>query len=64
MPLHTRLRIPASARASFYLYNTLDEVDRLADALQSIKTLFRRHAHQPAAEATLSPAATTEHPNG
>jgi cysteine desulfurase/selenocysteine lyase len=63
MPLHVRLGISASARASFYLYNTFDEVDRLAEALQSIKTLFRRHARPPAAPRTLTPAAT-EHPNG
>jgi cysteine desulfurase/selenocysteine lyase len=44
MPLHRRLGIPASARASLYLYNTHDEVDRLAAALESVKTLLRRHA--------------------
>jgi cysteine desulfurase/selenocysteine lyase len=42
MPLHTRLGIPASARASFTLYNTRHEVEHLADALGSIKALFRR----------------------
>ncbi len=42
MPLHTRLGIPASARASFALYNTIDEIDRLAEALGSIKTMLRR----------------------
>ena len=42
MPLHTRLGIPASARASFALYNTVDEIDHLAAALGSIKTLLRR----------------------
>ena len=42
MPLHTRLGIPASARASFALYNTTEEIDRLAEALGSIKTLLRR----------------------
>jgi cysteine desulfurase/selenocysteine lyase len=44
MPLHRRLGIPASARASLYLYNTHDEVDRLAEALESVKTLLRRPA--------------------
>lgn len=33
MPLHERLGIPASTRASFYLYNTLDEVDTFAEAM-------------------------------
>ena len=30
MPLHSILRIAASARASFYLYNTKEEIDKLA----------------------------------
>jgi cysteine desulfurase/selenocysteine lyase len=42
MPLHTRLGIPASARASFTLYNTKREVEHLAAALESINALFRR----------------------
>jgi cysteine desulfurase/selenocysteine lyase len=36
MPLHSCLNIPASIRASFYLYNTFAEVDLLADALYSM----------------------------
>ncbi|WP_435146337.1 SufS family cysteine desulfurase [Halobaculum sp. P14] len=32
-PLHDRLDIPGSVRASFYVYNTTDEIDRLLDAL-------------------------------
>ncbi|WP_337176880.1 SufS family cysteine desulfurase [Paludisphaera sp.] len=42
MPLHARLGIPASARASFALYNTTEEIDLLAEALGSIKTMLRR----------------------
>ncbi len=42
MPLHKRLGINASSRASFYFYNTLAEVDLLADALQETKRIFRR----------------------
>lgn len=42
MPLHKRLGITASARASFYLYNTLAEVDILGEALERTKALFRR----------------------
>ncbi len=34
MPLHERLGIAASSRASFYLYNTLEEVDRLVAAVE------------------------------
>jgi cysteine desulfurase/selenocysteine lyase len=42
MPLHTRLGIPASARASFSLYNTRSEVEHLAQAIDSVKKLLRR----------------------
>ena len=42
MPLHVRLGIPASARASFSMYNTIAEIDRLGVALESIRLLFRR----------------------
>ena len=39
-PLHARYCIPASARASFYLYNTVDEVDVLTRALHKAQELF------------------------
>lgn len=42
MPLHHRMGVPASLRASFYLYNTLDEIDRFAEALESALRLLRR----------------------
>ncbi|HEX4146911.1 MAG TPA: cysteine desulfurase [Pirellulales bacterium] len=42
MPLHKRLGVQASARLSFYMYNTLAEVDRLGTAFDEIKRLFRR----------------------
>lgn len=32
-PLHDILEIPGSVRASFYVYNTTDEIDRLIDAV-------------------------------
>jgi cysteine desulfurase / selenocysteine lyase len=35
-PLMDRFGLPGTARASFAVYNTLDEVDRLADALEAI----------------------------
>jgi cysteine desulfurase/selenocysteine lyase len=41
-PLHDCLGVGATARASFYLYNTFDEVDRLIDALYKAKTTFAR----------------------
>jgi len=42
MPLHQHLGIPASTRASFYLYNTLDEVARLAASIAAAKARFTR----------------------
>ena len=39
-PLHARYCIPASARASFYLYNTVQEVDVLIGALHKAQELF------------------------
>ena len=42
MPLHKRFDVPATARASFYLYNTLEEVDRLGEAVAECKHFFRR----------------------
>lgn len=39
-PLHDRLGIHASARASFYLYNTLEEVDVLVEALHGAQAIF------------------------
>ena len=40
MPLHARLGLPASARASFYLYNTPAEVDTLVHGLYKAKEIF------------------------
>ncbi|HEY6563179.1 MAG TPA: aminotransferase class V-fold PLP-dependent enzyme, partial [Pirellulaceae bacterium] len=42
MPLHKRLGIQSSSRVSFYLYNTLEEVDLLIAALNNVRGLFRR----------------------
>ncbi|ODS31009.1 MAG: cysteine desulfurase [Candidatus Scalindua rubra] len=39
-PLHERLGISASARASFYFYNTMEEVDKLVNSLYKAKNLF------------------------
>jgi len=39
-PLHDTLGVPASARASFYLYNTREEVDALVDAVDEARQLF------------------------
>jgi len=40
MPLHEKYNIPATTRASFYLYNTMDEVDRLIEGLYNVKQFF------------------------
>ncbi len=40
MPLHERFNLPATARASFYLYNTPAEVDALIEALYKVKQVF------------------------
>ena len=42
MPLHERLGIASSARASFYLYNTLEEIDRLGDAMSAARKFLQR----------------------
>ncbi|HEU4329196.1 MAG TPA: cysteine desulfurase [Roseiflexaceae bacterium] len=39
-PLHGLLDIPASTRASFYLYNLPEEIDRLAVGLEKARALF------------------------
>jgi cysteine desulfurase/selenocysteine lyase len=40
MPLHKKLGIAATARASFYLYNTRDEVDAFIEALHKAQKFF------------------------
>ncbi|MFB6228368.1 MAG: aminotransferase class V-fold PLP-dependent enzyme [Halobacteriales archaeon] len=39
-PLHEEMGIAASARASFYLYNTREEVDKLVQAVEHARDLF------------------------
>jgi cysteine desulfurase/selenocysteine lyase len=45
-PLHDRLGITASTRASFYLYNTPAEVDLLVDVVRQIRDRFRPRGRQ------------------
>ncbi|HEY4657602.1 MAG TPA: aminotransferase class V-fold PLP-dependent enzyme, partial [Candidatus Bathyarchaeia archaeon] len=40
-PLMERLGVPGTTRASFYLYNTEDEVDRLAESLERAGRIFK-----------------------
>jgi cysteine desulfurase/selenocysteine lyase len=42
MPLHQHLQVAATTRASFYLYNTHEEVDALCRALYSARQAFVR----------------------
>jgi cysteine desulfurase/selenocysteine lyase len=41
-PLHRKFSLAATARASFYLYNTRDEVDKLAESLDKLRGMFTR----------------------
>ncbi|NLX09795.1 MAG: cysteine desulfurase [Chloroflexi bacterium] len=40
MPLHEKYGLPATARASFYIYNTTEDVDALVDAIYNARKLF------------------------
>ncbi|NOH13082.1 MAG: cysteine desulfurase [Chloroflexi bacterium] len=40
MPLHNKFNINATARASFYLYNTESDVDRLIEGLYKVKEVY------------------------
>ncbi len=40
MPLHERFQIPASTRASFYIYNTKSDVDMLVKGIRQVKEIF------------------------
>ncbi|RRR67692.1 MAG: cysteine desulfurase [Candidatus Viridilinea halotolerans] len=39
-PLHRHFNIPATTRASFYIYNLAEEIDRLAVGLEKARKLF------------------------
>ncbi len=40
MPLHERFQLPATTRASFYLYNTEAEIDQMVISLQKVQKMF------------------------
>ncbi len=40
MPLMDRFGVPGTSRASFAFYNTRDEIDRLADGIETARKLF------------------------
>jgi len=39
-PLHRRLNLPATVRASLYLYNTPEDIDALVRGLETVRRLF------------------------
>lgn len=41
MPLHTRLEVPATVRASFYIYNEEKDVERLVEGLKKVKQILK-----------------------
>lgn len=41
MPLHQKLNIPASVRASFYIYNTKEEIDLMIEAINKVIRIFK-----------------------
>ncbi len=41
-PLHRKLGVPSSARASFYFYNTREEVDTFIGVVEKIRAFFNR----------------------
>ena len=42
MPLHKKMGLSATTRASFYIYNTPQEIDRLIEAIYKVKHIFGR----------------------
>jgi len=56
MPLHQHLGVPATARASFYVYNTREDVDRLVEGLYAAHRVF-----SGAPSATTAAARSSEH---
>jgi len=42
MPLHTYLKIPASARASFSIYSTEVDIDKIITEIKNVKRIFKK----------------------
>lgn len=40
MPLHRKLNLPATTRASLYLYNTKKDIEKLAENLEKVRRIF------------------------
>ena len=41
MPLHTRLKVQATVRASFYIYNDAKDVEKLVEGLKKVKNILK-----------------------
>jgi cysteine desulfurase/selenocysteine lyase len=41
MPLHEHYNLAATTRASFYVYNVPEEIDKLVETIYKVKTVFR-----------------------
>jgi cysteine desulfurase / selenocysteine lyase len=41
MPVHEKFGIQSTTRASFYVYNTKEEIDQLVEALYKVKEIFK-----------------------
>jgi cysteine desulfurase/selenocysteine lyase len=39
-PLHTKFNLPATSRASVYIYNTVEEIDKLVEGIDKVKSVF------------------------
>jgi cysteine desulfurase/selenocysteine lyase len=40
MPLHDKFGLPATTRASFYLYNSTEDIDKLILGIAKVKKIF------------------------
>lgn len=40
MPLHTALGVPATTRATFHIYNSKEDIDKLVEGLQRVQKVF------------------------
>lgn len=47
MPLHEHYNLAATTRASFYVYNIPEEIDKLVETLGQVQTIFGRAGHGP-----------------
>lgn len=52
MPLHERLGLAATTRASLAFYNTKAEVDALAEAIQAARQVFQRRRGSPSSSSS------------